>query len=119
MNDRRTIATQGAELSADFTTFPADESAGRSSGAQRRSFEPADPDPDAGYAAVREVDLSTLEPYVARPGARRRQRGPDLRVERRPVNQCFIGSCANGQLEDLQDRGRDAARPEGRVPACG
>ena len=25
MNDRRTIATQGAEVSADFTTFPADE----------------------------------------------------------------------------------------------
>ena len=25
MHDRRTIATQGAEVSADFTTFEADE----------------------------------------------------------------------------------------------
>ena len=31
-------------------------------------YTPADPDPDAVYADVRTVDLSGLEPYVARPG---------------------------------------------------
>jgi 3-isopropylmalate/(R)-2-methylmalate dehydratase large subunit len=103
MNDRRTIATQGAEISADFTTFPADE--------QCRAFldvhtdqpyEPADPDPDATYAEVREVALDELEPYVARPGGVAHNAVPVSQIEERPVNQCFIGSCANGQLEDLR-----------------
>jgi 3-isopropylmalate/(R)-2-methylmalate dehydratase large subunit len=103
MNDRRTIATQGAEISADFTTFPADEQCEAFLEARSdRPYEPADPDGDASYAAVREVDLSTLEPYVARPGGVAHNAIPVSQIEARPVNQCFIGSCANGQLEDLR-----------------
>jgi 3-isopropylmalate/(R)-2-methylmalate dehydratase large subunit len=103
MNDRRTIATQGAEVSADFTTFPCDEVCeefldGRTDG----DFCPADPDPDAAYVAVREVDLSSLTPYVARPGKVADNAVPVAEVERRKVDQCFIGSCANGQLDDLR-----------------
>jgi len=104
MNDRRTIATQGAEVSADFCTFPADELCrefiDRHTPGQS-SFTSADPDPDAGYAAVRVIDLSRLEPYVARPGTVSRNSVPISEIEAQPVNQCFIGSCANGQLEDL------------------
>jgi 3-isopropylmalate/(R)-2-methylmalate dehydratase large subunit len=103
MNDRRTIATQGAEISADFTTFPVDDVA-RAFLDERadRPYEPADPDPDASYEAAREVDLSNLEPYVARPGGVAHNAVPISAIEQRPVNQCFIGSCANGQLEDLR-----------------
>jgi 3-isopropylmalate/(R)-2-methylmalate dehydratase large subunit len=103
MNDRRTIATQGAEISADFTTFPADDVCRAFLDARSdRSYEPADPDPDASYEAVRQVDLGTLEPYCARPGGVARNAVPISEIEERPVNQCFIGSCANGQLEDLR-----------------
>ena len=103
MNDRRTIATQGAEISADFTTFPADELCREFLDAHsRRPYTAADGDPDASYEAVREVDLSTLEPYVARPGGVAHNAVPVSEIEQRPVNQCFIGSCANGQLEDLR-----------------
>ena len=103
MNDRRTIATQGAEISADFTTFPVDEVCREFLRARSdRALEPVDSDPDAGYAAVREVDLSTLEPYVARPGGVAHNAIPISEIEQRPVNQCFIGSCANGQIEDLR-----------------
>jgi 3-isopropylmalate/(R)-2-methylmalate dehydratase large subunit len=103
MNDRRTIATQGAEVSADFTTFPVDALC-RAFLEERSStpIQPIDPDPDASYAAVREVDLSTLEPYVARPGGVANNAIPISEVEERGVDQCFIGSCANGQLEDLR-----------------
>ena len=103
MNDRRTIATQGAEISADFTTFPVDELCREFLDAHSgRPYTAADADPDASYAAVREVDLSTLEPYVARPGGVAHNAVPVSEIEQRPVNQCFIGSCANGQLEDLR-----------------
>jgi 3-isopropylmalate/(R)-2-methylmalate dehydratase large subunit len=103
MNDRRTVATQGAEISADYTTFPVDDIA-RAFLDERadRPYEPADPDPDASYEAVRQVDLSNLEPYVARPGGVAHNAVPISEIEQRPVNQCFIGSCANGQLEDLR-----------------
>lgn len=103
MNDRRTIATQGAEISADFTTFPADELCRDFLEAHSgRPYTAADADPDASYEAVREIDLSTLEPYVARPGGVAHNAVPVSEIEQRPVNQCFIGSCANGQLEDLR-----------------
>ncbi len=104
MNDRRTIATQGAEISADFTTFPADAlcRAFVSERSDSRPFAVADPDPGAAYEVVREIDLSGLEPYVARPGGVGSNAVPVSEIERRRVDQCFIGSCANGQLEDLQ-----------------
>ncbi len=103
MNDRRTIATQGAEISADFTTFPADALCRAFLDAHTdRPYEPVDSDRDAIYAAEREIELSTLEPHVARPGGVAHNALPVSQVERRAVNQCFIGSCANGQLEDLR-----------------
>ncbi|MFC1430771.1 aconitase/3-isopropylmalate dehydratase large subunit family protein [Streptacidiphilus sp. N1-3] len=104
MNDRRTIATQGAEISADFSTFPADELCREFIDRHtpgRAPYLAADADPDAVYAAVRTVDLDALVPYVARPGTVSHNAFPITAIERRPVNQCFIGSCANGQLEDL------------------
>jgi 3-isopropylmalate/(R)-2-methylmalate dehydratase large subunit len=103
MNDRRTIATQGAEVSADFTTFPADRICRAFLDEQSdQPYEAADPDPDASYVAVREIDLAGLEPYVARPGSVGHNAVPVSEIEDRPVDQCFIGSCANGQLEDLR-----------------
>jgi 3-isopropylmalate/(R)-2-methylmalate dehydratase large subunit len=103
MNDRRTIATQGAEISADFTTFGVDEICAAYLDAHTdRPYTPADADQDAVYADVREVDLSSLEPYVARPGTVSRNAVPVSQIENRRVDQCFIGSCANGQLEDLR-----------------
>jgi 3-isopropylmalate/(R)-2-methylmalate dehydratase large subunit len=102
MHDRRTIATQGAEVSADFSIFEADQvlldflSAGGVTG-----YVAAHPDPDAHYHEVRHVDLGALEPYVARPGTVSRNGLPVSQLGRQKVDQAFIGSCANGQLEDL------------------
>lgn len=103
MNDRRTIATQAAEISADFATFGVDETCAAFLAEHGATdYTPADPDPDASYADVRTVDLSALEPHVARPGKVSSNALPISRIENRPVDQCFIGSCANGQLEDLR-----------------
>src|ERR1700751_120388 len=54
MHDRRTIATQGAEVSADFSTFePDDVLTEFFDGLGISGFVPAHPDPDATYRGVR------------------------------------------------------------------
>jgi 3-isopropylmalate/(R)-2-methylmalate dehydratase large subunit len=103
LHDRRTIATQGAEVSADFSTFAYDDVlAAHFEALGVSSYEPADADPDASYADVRVIDLSTLVPYVARPGTVSRNGLPVTSIEARRIDQAFIGSCANGQLDDLR-----------------
>ncbi|OBH86232.1 3-isopropylmalate dehydratase large subunit [Mycobacterium scrofulaceum] len=103
MHDRRTIATQCAEVSADFATFEPDDvltSFLRERGVS--GYDAVTPDSDAVYHETRRVDLAALEPYVARPGTVSRNGLPVSQLERRRVDQAFIGSCANGQLEDLE-----------------
>ncbi|KAB7754132.1 3-isopropylmalate dehydratase large subunit [Mycolicibacterium mucogenicum] len=103
MHDRRTIATQCAEVSADFATFESDdvlEHCLLERGVT--GYVAAQPDPDAHYAEVRRLDLSTLEPYVARPGTVSRNGVPVSQLEHQKIDQAFVGSCANGQLEDLE-----------------
>jgi 3-isopropylmalate/(R)-2-methylmalate dehydratase large subunit len=103
LNDRRTIATQGAEVSADFSTFECDDVLTEHFQTLGiTDYEPTYADPDATYAAVRHVDLSTLVPFVARPGTVSRNGVPVSEVEPRRIDQAFIGSCANGQLDDLR-----------------
>lgn len=67
----------------------------------RRPFVPVYADPDARYASVREYDTSRLEPVVSAPSS------PGNVVPVREaagvrVDQCFIGTCTNGRLEDLR-----------------
>jgi 3-isopropylmalate/(R)-2-methylmalate dehydratase large subunit len=103
MNDRRAIATQGAEVSADFSTFGEDAVLRSYLDARGvTDYVAAEADPDANYHDVRHVDLTALEPYVARPGTVSRNGLPVSQLERQKVDQAFIGSCANGQLEDLE-----------------
>lgn len=103
LHDRRTIATQGAELSADFSIFEADDMVtGNLDARGIDGYRVAAPDHDAGYHDIRTVDLATLEPYVALPGTVSRNGLPVSQLGRQAVDQAFIGSCANGQLEDLE-----------------
>jgi 3-isopropylmalate/(R)-2-methylmalate dehydratase large subunit len=67
----------------------------------RRPFVPVYADPDARYASVREYNASRLEPVVSAPSS------PGNVVPVREaagvrVDQCFIGTCTNGRLEDLR-----------------
>jgi 3-isopropylmalate/(R)-2-methylmalate dehydratase large subunit len=58
-------------------------------------------DPDAGYEAVHEWDISGLEPQVACPHLPENVRGvSELRDIR--IDQAVIGSCTNGRIEDLR-----------------
>jgi 3-isopropylmalate/(R)-2-methylmalate dehydratase large subunit len=101
---RRTLTTMGAELSAEFATFEPDQALIDYVRARNPApFEPQYPDQDASYAAQRRIDLSALPPMVALPDAVIRNTVPVERAAGEPIQQAFIGSCANGTLDDLAE----------------
>ncbi|MBC7097534.1 aconitate hydratase [Candidatus Bipolaricaulota bacterium] len=100
--ERATICNMGAELGATTSIFPADGETYRFLKAQgrERDFRPLSADPDADYDEVIELDLSGIEPLVARPHS------PDNVVPVREiaglkVHQVAIGSCTNSSYRDL------------------
>jgi 3-isopropylmalate/(R)-2-methylmalate dehydratase large subunit len=103
INARKTLTTMSAELSAEFATFEPDEVMLQWVRARNpASFEAVYPDKDARYAAVRRVDLSGLEPLVAFPDTVVENSRPVAAAAGTPIDQAFVGSCANGTLDDLE-----------------
>lgn len=106
MDDRSTLSTMCAEVSAEFALFPADEMVLEYlDGRTDREFEPAEADPDAEYADVRTIDLSEIRPYVAKPDfvPSNTEEVAGLTGDGAiKIDQAFVGSCANGKLEDIR-----------------
>ncbi len=100
---RKTLTTMSAELSAEFAVCDPDDvllDYVRSRTAE--AFEPVSPDADANYLDVRKVDLGALQPLVAFPDTVVDNSRPVSEAAGIRIDQAFIGSCANGTLEDLQ-----------------
>jgi 3-isopropylmalate/(R)-2-methylmalate dehydratase large subunit len=104
LDDRCTICTMCAEISADFATMPADDVV--LDYLRERTevrLDPVDPDPDARYAAVHAIDLNAIKPTLAKPDFIPNNTLPlEAFRERVRIDQAFVGSCANGKLEDLK-----------------
>lgn len=66
-----------------------------------RDYTPLYPDANAVYAEEYVLDVSSLEPQVARPH-QPDQVVPLSEVIGQPIQQAFLGTCTNGRLEDLQ-----------------
>lgn len=99
---RKTLTTMSTELSADFAIFDPDEIMCEWIRARRNDeFECFYPDADAVYKAVRRVNLSGLQPLVAFPDSVVENSQPVAAAAGTRIDQAFIGSCANGTLEDL------------------
>ena len=112
---RRTIATQCTELNAEFAIFEADDVV--LDYVRKRNpapFTPVDPDPDAAYAARRTLDLGKVEILVAKPDTLLNNAVPVSEVAGIAINQGFIGSCANGNLDDLEIAARVLTGPSRR-----
>jgi 3-isopropylmalate/(R)-2-methylmalate dehydratase large subunit len=58
------------------------------------------PDDDAVYERVVEIDISNLEPQIACPHTVDNVK-PVGEVVGKPINQIVIGSCTNGRLDDI------------------
>ncbi len=102
VNERATITNMGAEMGATTSIFPADEQVKRFLKAQEREEDYREllPDEDAEYDGEMEIDLSGLEPLCACPHQ------PDNVVplkdlEKKKVQQVFIGSCTNTSYADV------------------
>lgn len=100
--DRETIANLGTELGATGTVFPSDEKTKAFLEAQGRGRDWAElaADPGAAYDENDEIDLSAVEPMIARPSS------PGNAVPVREAagleaDQVIIGSCANSSYRDL------------------
>ena len=102
VSERATITNMGAEMGATTSIFPADERVREFMRAQHREDQFVEILPDEGcdYDEEMEVDLSSLEPLCACPHQ------PDnviplKDVEKKKVQQVFIGSCTNASYSDI------------------
>ena len=100
--DRQSVATMCAEINAEFAIFPCDQKLRDYLGETGiTEINAVEPDADAEYFDVRNIDLGALVPYVALPHFIPDNCKPVTEVEGMTINQVIIGSCSNGRLEDL------------------
>ncbi|MCK4937159.1 MAG: aconitate hydratase [Methanosarcinales archaeon] len=100
--ERATITNMGAELGATSSLFPSDDITRHFFEMQGRpdDWKSLTADVDAEYDGHIEINLTELEPMLAKPGS------PDAvvkvsEVEGTPVEQVIIGSCTNSSYKDL------------------
>ncbi|MBB1154639.1 aconitate hydratase [Amycolatopsis dendrobii] len=100
--DRHVLANMGAELGATATVFPADEAIRAFLRAEGREHDFRDlrAGRDASYDIEDEIDLSTVEPLVAKPSSPGNV-VPVREVSGTPVGQVVIGSSANPGFRDF------------------
>jgi len=100
--ERATITNMGAEAGATTSIFPSDERTRQYLKAQSREpqFQAISADPGAQYDEQLEINLSELEPMIAKPHM------PDQVVKvqelrKTKVQQIALGSCTNSSYRDL------------------
>ncbi|HET6724636.1 MAG TPA: aconitate hydratase [Gammaproteobacteria bacterium] len=100
--DRHVIANMGAELGATTTVFPSDETVKRFLEREGRGDDWIElvADDDPGYDEHDEIDLSKLEPLIAKPSSPGNV-VPVSEEAGKEIYQCYVGSSANPGLRDF------------------
>ena len=99
---RKTLTTMSTELSADFSILDADDVMMEWLRARTQAdIECVYADKDATYKEVRKFELGDLQPLVAFPDSVIENSQPVAAAAGTRIDQAFVGSCANGTLEDL------------------
>ena len=102
MADRFTMANMATEAGAKNGIIAADTiTQAYIAPRARRDYQAPVEDPEAVYAAVKEFDVSRIEPQVAFPHLPENTRGIS-EVGEIVIDQAVIGSCTNGRIEDLR-----------------
>jgi aconitate hydratase len=115
--DRHVIANMGAELGATTTVFPSDDAVRDFLRAEDREDDWVElvADDDAGYDVDETIDLSEIEPLIAKPSSPGNV-VPVREVAGEDIAQAVIGSSANPGLRDFAIA---AAMVAGRQTAAG
>ncbi len=99
---RMTIANMSIEMGAkNGFIAPDKKTLSRLEPRAKTDFEIIRADPDAEYAGELEFDINNLEPQIACPHTVDNV-APVSAVNRKKINQAFLGSCVNGRLEDIE-----------------
>ncbi len=102
VSDRLTISNMAVEAGAKVGIFPSDKLTREYLDSQRRGedYKPLSPDKDAVYQQTIKIDVSKLEPVVAKPHTVDNMAYvKDLKGVK--LHQVYVGTCTNGRLEDL------------------
>ncbi|UCE19572.1 MAG: 3-isopropylmalate dehydratase large subunit [Gemmatimonadota bacterium] len=115
LDGRITIASMATEMGGIIVFLPPnDEVVAYCTRASDVEFTPVHADQDAYYSQVVDIDMSSLEPLISRPG-----HPEDVvqvqEVKGTKIDSAFIGSCTNGRYEDMKAaaetlRGRKVAQ---------
>ncbi|GAB4387400.1 MAG: aconitate hydratase [Thermodesulfovibrionales bacterium] len=115
VTERATITNMGAELGATTSVFPSDERtlAFLRALGREKDWTELKADPDASYAQVVELDLSSIEPLTARPHSPDNV-APVRELAGTKINQACVGSCTNSSYQIMRQvasilRGRTVA----------
>ncbi len=100
--DRHVIANMGTELGATSTVFPADEATRDFMARHQRQdeWQAMAADDGASYDHDEEIDLSALEPLIAKPSSPGNV-VPVRELAGEPIYQAYIGSSANPGYRDF------------------
>lgn len=100
---RLAICNMSVEAGATGGVVPADEETLRylkEEAGVKGKIPIVEPDEDAVYEQIVEIDVSKLAPQIACPHTVDNVKSID-QVEGKPIQQIVIGSCTNGRLDDL------------------
>jgi 3-isopropylmalate/(R)-2-methylmalate dehydratase large subunit len=107
MDARITLAAHAVELGGKFGLFEYDDkTAAFLAGRKRMQHQlgwshPVAADPDATYEETVDIDLDALEPQVAKPHTFENV-VPVSAVAGTRIDQAMVGSCANGNVDDIE-----------------
>jgi 3-isopropylmalate dehydratase small subunit len=102
LDQRITISSMATEMGAIILLIPPSADVIKHCGSDLPvATEPVFADPDAHFDQTVELDITGLEPMISRP-----DHPEDVvrvsEVAGRKIDSCFIGSCTNGRIEDMQ-----------------
>jgi 3-isopropylmalate/(R)-2-methylmalate dehydratase large subunit len=102
MSDRLTVANMAIEAGAKTGIFPADEVTDKYlKGRVKRHWRAEIPDVGAEYESTLKIQLSELEPVVAKPSLPENV-VPAKELRDVKIDQVLLGACTNGRIEDLR-----------------